>query len=185
MDTFNPQAEASKLAARYREMSEKELAKLGSRYQSLTSTAQFALRTEFDRRGIPAPLLADDYTPDFEELVTVRYYRDLPEAIVAKSALESAGIYSFLCDENIARLEWGYAQVVGGIRLQVRPEDREAADEVLSQPVPPVIEAEGVYYEQPRCPVCGSLEVNIFLLDPVRRCAQCGAKLEFMSAESD
>ena len=180
----DPQAEAAKPTARYSEMSEKELLNLGSRYESLTEAAQIALRAEFGRRGMPAPELAGDDTPDFQELVTVRYYRDLPEAIVAKSVLESAGIYAFLCDENIARMEWGYAHVVGGIRLQVRPGDRAAAEEVLCQPVPPVIEGEGVYYEQPRCPVCGSLDVHVFLMNPIRTCAKCGAKLEFLSDES-
>ena len=96
MDTHDHQAEAARLAAKYAEMSEKGLMAIGAHYESLTSAAQLALRTEFDRRGMPAPELAEDDTPDFEALVTLRYYRDLPEAVIAKSALESAGIYAFL-----------------------------------------------------------------------------------------
>jgi hypothetical protein len=109
---------------------------------------------------LPAPELADDDDLEFQALVTLRYYRDLPEAQVAKSALESAGIFALLRDENTVRIDWGYSNAVGGIRLQVRPEDVSAAEEVLSQPIPPFIESDGIDYEQPRCPFCQSLDIN-------------------------
>ena len=47
--------------------------------------------------------------------------------------LESAGIESFLIDENMARLETAFAI---GIRLRVKPGDAETAMEVLDQQVP-------------------------------------------------
>src|SRR6202020_2478284 len=53
---------------------------------------------------------SDDPTPEprqemeVRELVTVRKFRDLPEALLAKGSLESAGIECFLADENLVRL---------------------------------------------------------------------------------
>ena len=160
MTTRDPHSESERLRAYYAQLPEEELARIGSQYQSLTDSAKTAIRVEFDRRSLPAPELADDNDLEFQALVTLRYYRDLPEAQVAKSALESAGIFAFLRDENTVRIDWGYSNAVGGIRLQVRPEDASAAEEALSQPIPSTIESGSIDYEQPRCPFCQSLDIN-------------------------
>jgi hypothetical protein len=95
------------------------------------------------------------------EFVTVRRYRDLSEAIVAKSLLESAGIPAWIRDENVARLEWQYSNLLGGIRLQVKAEDESAADEALAQPVPEAIPfGEQEKFDQPKCPACGSIDIS-------------------------
>ncbi len=60
----------------------------------------------------------------------IRRFRDLPEALLAKSILESAGIESFLGDENIVRIDWFYSNLVGGIKLLVRAQDAETASKV-------------------------------------------------------
>jgi hypothetical protein len=53
------------------------------------------------------------------------------------------------------------SNLIGGIKLKVRPDDVEAANEILSQPIPEAIEVEGVgSYEQPKCPQCQSLDVS-------------------------
>ena len=103
----------------------------------------------FDRVGKPATL------------VSIRRYRDLSEAIVARSLVESAGIFCFLRDENFARLEWQISNLIGGIRLQVLAEDVEAATELLDQPIPDNFSFEGVDdYQQPRCPKCQSVDIS-------------------------
>jgi hypothetical protein len=94
-------------------------------------------------------------------LVSIRRYRDLSEAIVARSLIESAGIFCFLRDENFARLEWQVSNLIGGIRLQVPAEDAEAATELLDQPVPESFSFEGVDdYQQPHCPKCQSVDIS-------------------------
>ena len=94
-------------------------------------------------------------------LVSIRRYRDLSEAIVARSLVESAGIFCFLQDENFARLEWQISNLLGGIRLQVPAEDAEAATELLDQPVPDSFPFEGADdYQQPRCPKCQSADIT-------------------------
>jgi hypothetical protein len=144
----------------YLRMGEVELLRLAAAYDSLVVPAQDALRGEFSRRGMEPPLIEEPEAVTSQPLVTVRRYRDLSEAIVARSTLESAGIFCFLQDENFLRLDWGAAIALGGLRLQVRPEDMWAAEELLNQPIPESIEYESrAQYLQPHCPRCGSIEI--------------------------
>ena len=62
------------------------------------------------------------------ELVTIRQFGNMSEALLAKGCLESAGIECFLADMNITRLEWPISR---GMRLQVSLDDAETAIEVL------------------------------------------------------
>jgi hypothetical protein len=64
------------------------------------------------------------------ELVTIRQFGNMSEALLAKGCLESAGIECFLADANITRLEWPISR---GMRLQVGPDDAETAIAVLDQ----------------------------------------------------
>jgi hypothetical protein len=58
------------------------------------------------------------------ELVTIRQFSSMSEALLAKGCLESAGIECFLTDTNVTRLEWPLSR---GMRLQVSPDDVETA----------------------------------------------------------
>jgi hypothetical protein len=50
---------------------------------------------------------------------------------------------------------------MGGVKLQVDPEDVEPANEILNQPIPEGFDATGTgEYQQPRCPSCNSLDVS-------------------------
>lgn len=144
-------------------MSESELLKLSASYDSLVLPAQDALRAEFARRGMEAPLVEDEDRAEVasQRLVTLRRFRDLSEAIVARAVLESAGMFCFLRDENVVRLDWAYSNAVGGISLEVRPEDVDEAQNLLNQPIPPAIQYEQESeFLQPHCPTCGSIEIT-------------------------
>jgi hypothetical protein len=92
------------LQARFVAMSDDEMADLGAQYASLTDDAQALVREEFKRRNLEIPDAADDQAPDaLLGVKTIRQYRDQAEAILARSALESAGIACFLRDENTIR----------------------------------------------------------------------------------
>jgi hypothetical protein len=180
----------------YRSASDKELIELALTYDSLTEVAQGALRAEFASRGLEPPEIPDDPpTAEFQRLVTVQQYRDLAEAQVAKGVLDSAGIPCCLRDENAVRLEWVWSNLLGGVRLQVNEQDREAAQEVLAQPIPEQIQVDGeIPYNQPRCPRCGSLDIHyqaiheraglasiiLFVPIPIPKrawmCEECGAQ---------
>jgi hypothetical protein len=149
-------------AQEYAQMGESELLALAASYDSLVSPAQDALRAEFAQRKLEPPMVEDPGEVTSERLVTVRRYRDLGQAMVPRSLLESAGIFCFLQDENFLRVDWGAGIVLGGMRLQVRPEDVAAAEEVLNQPIPESIEYESDgEFQQPHCPRCGSINVAV------------------------
>jgi Putative prokaryotic signal transducing protein len=123
----------------YRHMSELELQDLLSDWHSLIPEARSALAAEFATRGlefIEPPPPTGDTPPEFRDLTTIRRYRDLSEALVARAVIESAGIFCFLKDENLVRLDWQVSNFIGGIRLQVAAADVEAASDILSQPIP-------------------------------------------------
>jgi hypothetical protein len=75
------------------------------------------------------------------ELITIELYRDALEADLAKTRLDSAGITSFLVGENAAIL---YGTGLGGLQLQVSPEDEVDARSILNDPGPPDSEVESV-----------------------------------------
>jgi hypothetical protein len=147
----------------YRHMSELELQDLLSDWHSLVPEAHSALAAEFAARNLeftepPQPV---DDSPQFRELVTIRRYRDLSEAIVARAVVESAGIFCFLKDENLVRLDWQVSNFIGGIRLQVAAADVEAAKDILSQPIPHEISIpDQPGFMQPRCPRCTSTDIS-------------------------
>ena len=137
-------------------MSELELQSLLADWHSLIPEARTALAAEFatrNREFTEPPLPADD-TSQYRELVTIRRYRDLSEALVARAVVESSGIFCFLKDENLVRLDWQVSNFIGGIRFQVAVEDVEAAEAILSQPIPNEISIpDQPGFMQPRCPV--------------------------------
>jgi Putative prokaryotic signal transducing protein len=98
--------------------------------------------------------------------VMIRHYRDLPEASVAKSVLDSAGIDCILADDNLVRLDWFYSNLVGGIKLLVPESEAEAAARLLEEVGPETFEVDGVgEYQQPQCPRCKSMDVSLDGLD--------------------
>jgi hypothetical protein len=146
----------------YRPMSEEELQHLLADWHSLLPEARTALAAEFASRGLEfaEPLPPEDDAPEFRDLTTIRRYRDLSEALVARAVVESAGIFCFLRDENLVRLDWQVSNFIGGIRLQVAAKDVEAAEAILSQPVPDVIDIpDQPGFKQPRCPRCTSTDI--------------------------
>jgi len=146
---------------RYGAMNEAELLEEARSYDLLADSAQGALRKEFAERGLEPPVVEEKDELAQRALVTVRRYRDLSEAIVARSLLESAGITVYLRDENLVRLDWQISNFIGGLRLQVEEADREMAVGLLDQPVVDPIPLDGaVDFEQPRSPKCGSNEIT-------------------------
>ena len=71
------------------------------------------------------------------ELVTIANFRDLPEAMLAKGKLESAGIECFLGDDNMVRMDWFWSNLIGGVKLRVAETDAEEAIHLLEEEIPP------------------------------------------------
>lgn len=64
---------------------------------------------------------------------TLMTFTSLDQALLARSVLEGSGIPAIVPDENALTAHWFYSDAGGGIRLQVFPQDREAALEVLAE----------------------------------------------------
>jgi len=172
MRIIDEQKERRRLAELYASLEEGELKEIAGDADSLTPVAREALRSEMLSRGMEAPPAnagAAETPASKDEApspVMIARYGGVPEALVAKSMLDSAGIESFLGDENLVRLDWFYSNLVGGIKLMVREEDAETASAVLERNIPEKLEVAGVgEYEQPSCPKCGSLDVSFDGLD--------------------
>jgi len=157
--------ERQRLTELYFGMEDLELEKIGRDPGALTDVARQALAQEMSRRGMHLPASAPARV-EIPESVVIHRYRDLPDATLAKSILESAGIESMLVDDNMVRMDWFYSNLVGGIKLFVRVEDAEAAGELLDQKVLEAFDVEGVgEYQQPYCPQCASFDVSFDGLD--------------------
>lgn len=147
----------------YRSLTDSELLSIAEDWHSLVDAAKSALTLELARREIEfdesSPPTSDP--PDlYRDLVTIRRYRDLSEAIVGRGVVESAGIFCFLKDENFVRLDWQMSNLIGGISLQVPREDAEVAERILQEPVPDVIQIpDQPTFQQPHCPRCDSIDI--------------------------
>jgi len=95
------------------------------------------------------------------QFVIFRRYRDLPEALSVKSMLDSEGIDCVLSDENLVRMDWFWSGLLGGVKLWVRQQDVDQAQELTDQSSPDRFEVEGVgEFTQPRCPECQSTDIS-------------------------
>ncbi len=168
MTLSDQEDERERLARLYSAMSDAELDQLDAQAHTLTTPARQALEAELDRRELhfartqpptgPGSAPADSL--QLQNLKTVRQFRDLPEALLAKGLLESAGVPCSLADANIVRMDWFISNFVGGVKLQVQPEDERIALDVLAQPIPDTFDFQGPEnFEQPRCPKCYSLDI--------------------------
>ncbi len=207
MSFLEEHKERHRLTHTYAGMSDAELQQLARAPGSLTEIAWEVLEDEMDRRGLDTDEDADEGSHagreydreeiEIRELVTIRQFRDLPEALLAKGSLESSGIECFLADENLVRLDWFISNFIGGIKLRVKAQDAPSAHKILEEPILEGLYVQGVgLYEQPRCPKCQSLDVNFQELDrpiaylsaflrvpmpvqrPAWRCHACDAEWE-------
>jgi hypothetical protein len=194
MAKIDPEQERQRLSEFYSRQMDGELEKTAGQAYELTEVARELLRAELARRGLtpkfvenapiilkkkPMPMPGDPPPPEppvesmpggepeQRDLVTIRRFRDLPEALLAEGSLKSSGIDCLLIDDNTIRMDWFWSNLLGGIKLQVDSENAEAASEILDQPIPESLEVAGIgEYEQPRCPKCSSLDVAFRELDP-------------------
>jgi hypothetical protein len=105
------------------------------------------------------PTIGSEY--ENQRVVVLCRFRDLPNALLFESILDSAGIECFLADENTIRMDWFWSDLPCRVKLCVRTADAEPASSLLAQSRLEKFDVEGVgEYQQPRCPTCQSLEVS-------------------------
>src|SRR6202022_1189461 len=109
MARMDREQEQQRLTDLYSHMTDDELQKIGEDLASLTGVARQALTAEAGHRGITMlsnTRLVAEHEPELRNLVTIRQFRDLPEALLARGSLDSAGIECFLTDDNMVRMDW-------------------------------------------------------------------------------
>jgi hypothetical protein len=138
------------------------------------------------------------------ELVVVRTFTSVPDAHVARSVLDAAGIPTHLADDNIIAADWLYSNAVGGVKLLVPSDRLDEAIAILETPaldaeLAPVESIDAPHEKRPEdiCPQCGGVQfepikrgrrgaaltwllVGVPLIPVHRafRCRQCGTTLE-------
>jgi len=96
-----------------------------------------------------------------QRFLVLRRFRDMPDAFLYESILDSAAIECFLADENTIRMNWLWSNFLGGIKLCARRSDADEALSLLDLPILERFDVEGIgEYQQPRCPNCKSLEIS-------------------------
>src|SRR5438445_11530954 len=109
MTTIDPEDERRRLQDFYAGQNDGELENVARESDELTDIAREALRAELAKRDLYAGEL--DAQPqgeqaEFRDLVTIRSFWNLLEAELAKGLLDSAGIETFLFDQNMVRMDW-------------------------------------------------------------------------------
>ncbi len=126
-------------ASLYAAMADEELQSLAAEADDLTDEARSALWGELRQRGLEPQAKPEEglrehraaETQPPEKFATVAVFNDFLNANLAKSKLESEGVFCFLADEHVARMNWLYSLFVGRIKLQVRESDAARAADLL------------------------------------------------------
>jgi hypothetical protein len=137
MAMMDPQQEKLRLEELYASDTDEQLENVAAQAHELTEVAREALRAELSKRGLYVGQLEgtapDQDNAEFRDLVTIRAFWNLLEAELAKGLLDSAGIESFLFDDNMVRLDWFNANALGGVKLRVDARNVDAANQVLEE----------------------------------------------------
>ena len=116
-------------------------------------------------------------------LITIATFTNPLEAHIVRGRLQAEGIETWVAHEHHIWANWFLSTALGGVKLQVRPEDAQQAREVLRQ------EQDGDYETlvaenanesdepRPACPVCGSEDIT-----PVRRSGRISLVIVWLSS---
>ena len=137
MAMMDPQQEKLRLEELYASDTDEQLENIAAQAHELTEVARETLHAELSKRGLYVGQLEgtapEQDNAEFRDLVTIRAFWNLLEAELAKGLLDSAGIESFLFDDNMVRLDWFNANALGGVKLRVDAGNVDAANQVLEE----------------------------------------------------
>ena len=121
----------AELTRYFESLEDEQLLAASSERSELTPLASSILMDEVKHRRLQAAAVKAAPAPvqhlDGASVVTLRRFASMPEALVARGALQAAGIACFLRDENAVRTMWHLTNFLGGTRLDVLEQDRDAA----------------------------------------------------------
>ncbi len=129
------ETERERLARTYAEMSDLEVLEIAVKEETLSGTEKEVLEKELMKRGLNTQVMPETVAEAGTKqtsgpLVVVKRFTTLAAASLAKSVLDSAKIDSILTGEKIMGMV--YPNLIGAVKLMVRPEDMDTASELLS-----------------------------------------------------
>jgi hypothetical protein len=136
MSKIDPEQERARLAARYSEMSDLELRKVGRDPSALTGWARTALGNELKRRGLAWQPALPAAKPIDEQDILIRLgvYADRSTAGLVRDLLAEKGIKGFFYeDEPYGSEQPGEAEETGNTRLLVRARDLAMARLLIAE----------------------------------------------------
>jgi hypothetical protein len=156
MTQIDPEQERKRLTEVYGQQTDEELAAVAHEEHELTDVAREALRAELAKRGLYSGQLEEisslgEDSAEFRDLVTIRSFWSLPEAQLASGLLGTAGIDSFLFDENMVRVS--LVNVVGGVKLRVDAQNADEANRILDEKGSGLAAPEDAASDEPDLPV--------------------------------
>ena len=111
-------------------------------------------------------------------MITIASFDTIEQAELLKSALENAGIQTFVADGTVISLNWMYSNALGGIKVQINEEDISRARELFEE-----IEENSPFDDplsQFECPRCKStLFIALFVYFNFYRFAFKGHAVEY------
>jgi hypothetical protein len=116
-------------------------------------------------------------------LITIATFTNPLEAHIVRGRLEAEGIETFVAHEHHIWANWFLSTALGGVKLQVKPEDAQRAGEILQQEQAGDYEAlvtdavEETAVVRPACPLCHSEEIT-----PVRRSGRISLFIVWLSS---
>lgn len=97
---------------------------------------------------------------DDKKLITIATFPDEARAHMALASLKNQGIEGFIQDVHFTSMKWNYADLAGGIKLQVRSSDVNKAMEILEYYDKNVDHDTIVELTRIKCPKCDSGDVH-------------------------
>jgi hypothetical protein len=116
-------------------------------------------------------------------LITIATFTNPLEAHIVRGRLEAENIETFVAHEHHIWANWFLSTALGGVKLQVNPEDAQRAREILRREQAGDYEAlvmdSGNETAEPRpvCPVCHSFDIT-----PVRRSGRVSLFIVWLSS---
>jgi hypothetical protein len=96
-------------------------------------------------------------------LETVASFETPVEAQIVCALLHSAGIQAEVADLNLVSMNWTMSLAVGGVKVQVAPEDAEEAGRLVAAYRAGELVPDEAPEEEDRCGVCGSSDLDSFV----------------------
>ncbi len=96
-------------------------------------------------------------------LMTVASYSFPYEAQIARARLEVDGIQAYVADEHTITMQWLYSDALGGVKVQVKPQDLSRARMILAEDLSAdtmIVADDEAPIQTIRCDACGSVELE-------------------------